>query len=1090
MQSKLDGTEPQKKKPAISTESQIRIAKRLIKSAKLCFQEQAFSDAKHLIFQALEYCPVTQNNPDEIQVNFDVQTMILVCDYKIALANNEGLEALLPQIALRAATFFKEVLPLSLENIHTTRNTSLELLTEQKADNSLLLHRVQIEIEEHLFGRNFDTHLELASKYAHDGSYADASNTLLTFLSEYQIRLTSIQTSLKPEHKDRLVTLINQIFIAILANRNLPLSGFIQAYENHTVCSQAFTKLSARFGYQEVIEYSPQYNSELIIRIQLWLAQLTLDERFDEITKLLAFFEADKIIPQDIKHIIISNLLVAIQNALIKTFEESCLNYTAANFSNFKKQMTHFMDQVKKLIELEADNRQQLQLVIIHTLRQCAELASSSFEHLANSPGNVTTLRVASDSLYFISSQLKNEAKSLLPKRDEKTSALEVMKASPEHNIELSTAIASAYLMLLQSAENPDSYNHCIKEALFALTNASQLVELIADEQIRINKTNEINALKEKSLNNNSPAAMNYKINTSIVTCEHAKKDKNLPLLITSCLELIMLKKEAELLYPSSGLPKIASFSMLHNELAIAYAETGDMRHAREQYLMSLSYDPNNIRALQALQSLQKSEQTRAPQHDPQRILFDALEKKSATYFNKTQLSQKFPPHVIGLFDAVLQGDGGAYDMLKVVFTGALNNFALFAQYILLHDDEVLKNCQINALYDIALNIQIGNITIEGTEKKSDLFVKLYTMAANRHFGLALYKLGRLEDSKYEFEVAKSYYKRAAELGSKEGTHYLAMYYKRKGEYSTARRILNNLFKDKTLNEAQRSDIKNQLAHIHFLENLASDIPQTPINITKNSAKCVIYIDFDNTLMKSQDHAGTFYKLYKNGECPAAVRNKLEQFYTGSLKDWKEIFDYLKGLGITIGICTARYEAPGKECILFKQFLNDFGKYLDRDHIIFTNGNDKYKPLVHSCQNHGILRKHALLVDDTLEQVNTATAHGIKAIHASNLVTDPHSFKAFKQHLFKITAEIVDSCKQNKQTQNSEEGECSANEEGEPKTPVYSATQANRAPLAAPSAAANAFTMYGQSRPSVDGESASKKSRSVSPKPGSLHDDN
>ncbi len=1068
---------PAKKKPAISTDAQFRIINNSLESAKLFLKEGELEEAIVHLDQALRYCPDIPNTDIEKTVYFTVKTWKLICDFKLAMTDQGTLNGHLTSLVSSA----EELKGYAINQNEMIARSLDELIRDDVNINQLFL-KLQMDLHQLSFANNLNKCCDTATKLCDEGNYLEPPKVISLFLNEYADQLQSIST----EQLLQLFNAIDHSYKIILGDKNLSVRNFIEAIESINFCARVFAHLTPMsIDIQQTLEArSIQYHKELVLRVKTWLDSLRPEEQTKSIAQLLETILGDHRLPDHLKSLITLHCHTAAQEALIRHCEYNCQTHPDKGNVILKAQLIQFNTQVKKLVALSTDEqfKQTIILSMLATLRRCSVIAHSTYEKIIRESGSdLTRIRKAFDTLILFTTELKNEAKSLLP-NEGNLPLLEAMKLNPGLNSDILISITSAYLMLLPCAETSGNFSYCISEALKAIAQAEQLVSLIPEEDLRAKYLNEIHSLKVVALDNNSNPAMACKISDLVSKCRLAKESQNYPALIASCLELITLKKEVEVFHNPSQLPMIASFGSLHYELALAHVGAGDMVQAQSHYQMSLSYEPNNVQAIEGMQAILITKRSEYNPHDTKRYFADLELKKAMSQQLKANLLSKLPPHVAALFKAVIQGEAQAYEMLKVFFSGAIDHFSVLSQFILMHEDDELKYCQINALYDVASNIQKGKITIQAP-KKSDLFLRLYTLAANRNFPLALYSLGRYEESLYEFEKAKSSYEKASKLGLKEATRFLALAHKRNGEYGLARTVINELMMQKDLNDLQRNDLKDQLAQIDFLEHLAVDIPRTPINISKKENKCIIYIDFDNTLMKSQDYPNTFYKLYpKGGDCPQAVRNNLNQFYTGSDKDWKEIFEELKKMGMTIGICTARFEVPGKQCVLFKQFLKDFGKYLDRDHIIFTNGKDKYRPLVESCHTHGILRKNALLVDDTEPHVLAARAHGMSAIHAAKLVTEPKTFGPFRKHLLKTAEDMVAACKKSRDQVN-DECEYSGNEVEEPATPIYSTPQVTVPAAAVPVVISGSrSSFYGGSRSSPAAEPVAKKSKTDSPR--------
>ena len=449
--------------------------------------------------------------------------------------------------------------------------------------------------------------------------------------------------------------------------------------------------------------------------------------------------------------------------------------------------------------------------------------------------------------------------------------------------------------------------------------------------------------------------------------------------------------------------------------IAISYMILSECSKNKNEYNYCIHKTISNLALALAMIKASYSLIDTKPFHD---LLKSAADKPcvSSDDYNKqlalNEYKKSLPSTIIVLFDAVIKGSSISYEHLKLAFNNDTQTMFKFSNYLNLHTDMALQNTRVNALHDVANFMEFGKIQGSIGIDKNEHCKRLYRLAAEQNFSYAQYKLGCIAEANFDYKKATSYFEQAAKSNHKQAQSHLISITCRDLHFDKAKSLVNEwhsfLFLD-------QDEIDLYQGKINRLKKLAI-MPY--LNKVDNN-KRIIYFDFDNTLMKSEGESNTFHELYPGDN---AWKNKhlAADFYTGSGYEWFGIFNELKRLGFSIGICTARDKLT--TCVLYDQFMRDFGHYIDNDLIVFTSGNPKHPELIASCETNQCQPRQMILVDDQRGHCEEANACGMKAIHVPYLVSKPESFQAFKNHLFVMAKAIYDLYNDNRTVSTNEYG--------------------------------------------------------------------
>lgn len=436
-----------------------------------------------------------------------------------------------------------------------------------------------------------------------------------------------------------------------------------------------------------------------------------------------------------------------------------------------------------------------------------------------------------------------------------------------------------------------------------------------------------------------------------------------------------------------------------HYLIAISYMILSEISKDKNEYNYCISKTINNLALALAMIKDSYSLIDTKPFHD---LLKSAVGKPcvASDDYNKqlalNEYKKSLPPTIIVLFDAVIKGNSVSYEQLKRAFDNNIQTMFKFSNYLNLHSDKALQNTQVNALHDVANFMEFGKIQGPVGIDKNEHCKRLYRLAAEQNYSYAQYKLGCIAEENFDYKKAAFYFEQAANSNHKQAQCHLISITCRDLHFDKAISLVHEWHSFRFLDQ---NEIDLYQGKINRLNKLAV-IPY--LNKVDNN-KRIIYFDFDNTLMKSEGESNTFHELYPGDN---AWKNKhlAADFYTGSRQEWFSIFNELKRLGFSIGICTARNKST--TCVLYDQFMKDFGHYIDNDLISFTSGNPKHPELIASCETNHCQPRQMILVDDQRGHCEEASACGMKTIHVPHLVLKPESFQAFKNHLFVMAKAI------------------------------------------------------------------------------------
>lgn len=988
-------------KTPLSEASQKAIAANLMNSCKTCMHEGAYEDAQQFAHNALEYLGA-QSSQDEAH---EANIFILINDYLLAL-NAPDKNALLKAIKTKIDELPKKDKIYNIHELDKINSVDLVRLIQQENNCYMLLRRLKLELAQSLIASTIED-LELSiNTLLSAKSYIQATETLRHFVEQYES--TFQDKSFTDNDRNNLFNSLFKIHHRIIECSfkddlldSTILHNIYQQIEKTQLLLTRFANDTQKAQYAtEALKND--YLQRFWMRFNRELEHLQDSNQFDAICNFMdpshpLLRSRDPELKQTI-------LVKSINAARIVLYRKSTEEHyqTVENSKTYINEMTTHLqryctslDTVYGQAKSTVLNKISAYLVVtkhLHTLRY----KSSSV------PSQIIQDNACIDkSLISLASYIKQQSQTILPKEEK------LDDSEKEDGVFALYALAFSYAVLSDGAQNSSSYDYCIDQSLTQLQKAQQLARDVHIEQSLLDS---INDLFSATLQKPCHAAMTYRIKFEVEKYEQAKKMNNSAELKLACEQLIATLCPATISqYSHVAIPSLAG---LYRELGDIYSTSGDAAQAMTMYRTCLQLDKTDLKAAQSIEKLldQARAKEGADRTDTKAIEFRLLTHRK--HLRKTEIYHKIPPYLGPLFDAILKGDLTAYTLLKAGFDSDHSFYNIFSEYIHCHSKEELANTQINALFDLAMNIRSGIVTYPERHLRGEFVQRLMELAAARKFPLAIYRLGRFADERYNYDKAQSHYEEAAALDCGDAKLYLALSHRRKGRYDKARQLLQELLATRDLPPPEINKLKNYLAQIEFLESLSLKlVPQTPVNETAIN-KRAIFIDFDNTIMRSQDLPGTFYVMYKPEEgATSKHQDKAHQFYTGGQKEWRDIFEHLKKMGFLIGVCTARYKKSGEQCVLFRQFIADFGMYLTRELIIFTEGQDKYKPMQESCHQHGVSKRYAMLVDDTEKHVHNAIAVGFKAVHAANLVTNHGSFYSFKKHLLEVAAEIAKECK-------------------------------------------------------------------------------
>lgn len=993
-----------------------------LESCRKCILEGLFPQAKDYAKRALSYCEPNDTN-SEI-----AKTFIILCQYYEAIEDKN-----LGQNYITILKSIEELLneqETEFEIVDPTEN--LYLLINEIKDHREILKKLRNNIQAKAQVANYETMIAATQNLINRLEY----NSALTYFNGF------VNKSL-----DFLSRNANNKFGQIILNLVIN-----QIEEIVSSCLPFIEKNSISF------KSGREISKQVIISVSILGSIELLEKQMNDL---------HKVIKEKFNNAFKSNLEIQ-QESFYQAIKN--LHDTTAPLAILLKSSDKFIEEfsshIEEAISSTDDSVQRLywNSMRIHFISRANEFVSKRLNDPEHSKSSSELENLKEQFVYNINLIKENAAK-FLP--SEVYSGATIEDAKIVHHLRNLHTLAYCYSNLSNYATSDNQRDRCITKALDNIACFKKIISAQPTHSAEI--ANSISELESKtdaifSLISYFPssALTRYLINEQVDKLKSAQinsEDKNIISAAQNILNFMLLANGFGITH------EWLNFGRLYSEIAHAYLRLKLIKEARHNFELSIQHNPQMVSSYVSLIPVLEEEYRQLSPQDPETV---SIRIKIPNFKNKTRLamvSEALPPYILSLFSAVIQGSDEAYDILKKTYMTNFENYKKFAEYFACFSFEQLESAQINAVYDVALHLYRGTLKIVPKEEIKSYYIKLFEKCAKRGFMLAHFRLGQIfvvVNDEQKLKAAKYHYETAFQGGVEEAKFNLACLHRKIGNFSEAKKLfmelqeplvkeldqIQSVEKDHPQSEEKRKLKENLLVrisgldqHISHLESIQKIMLTTlPPSMTVGNRR-IVFIDIDNTMVKSTGSPDAFFEKYPSKEKilkvasnPEFIAN-LPSYYTGSREQWREILMTLKKLGFIIGICTTKLEENRTNCVLFRQIMDDFGPYFDGDYIIFTSGKDKHVPLVEACRRAQVLRKHAFLIDDLEINTGLARAHGLNAVLAEDLLESPESFSVFREDIMKMANKIVTSC------DNTPANEISDQEATPPLEPIFSPQQ-------------------------------------------------
>ncbi|TAL64598.1 MAG: hypothetical protein EPN84_03150 [Legionella sp.] len=363
---------------------------------------------------------------------------------------------------------------------------------------------------------------------------------------------------------------------------------------------------------------------------------------------------------------------------------------------------------------------------------------------------------------------------------------------------------------------------------------------------------------------------------------------------------------------------------------------------------------------------------------------------------------------------------------------------ASLMEFILSKNDAELKLFSADVLLDVGLGLLNNFYVTPSNNNRLKVLERLFLFASyNPQLKVAgYYQLAKLYGHMSNRHAeAVIYYEEVAKAGASnpleaaKAKMALIAYYKDQGLYDKALNHRDVLELRCTHPSEQQplqlvlDNVQKMLGDVALLKGIKESIPSTPSEISRSkpreSKRPIVFFDVDNTIFRSQGDDDRFYLDLKGNIRPAFQNlNDFKQFYIGTASAWRDLFSQIEAMGVDIGLCTAKPEEGRTKCPLFGDLITSFPEvFANNPHIIFTNGGDKYPPLLAHCRDNPfkkLKREYCILVDDLPHNKDRVKAAGFTFVDVHGLAEskDPTAFERFKTILLNTIAEKLQQFKQ------------------------------------------------------------------------------
>jgi len=359
---------------------------------------------------------------------------------------------------------------------------------------------------------------------------------------------------------------------------------------------------------------------------------------------------------------------------------------------------------------------------------------------------------------------------------------------------------------------------------------------------------------------------------------------------------------------------------------------------------------------------------------------------------------------------------------------------ARLMDFILSKTDDELKKFDAETLFDVGLGLSEKYYVVPANYSRELVLERLFKIAAlDPNFKeLASYYLGKFYSSySNKHADAVQCYETAVTcttpLIAAKARLALSAYYKDLCNYEKALHHLRAIFSarcnsptDLPAFQKLQMTANTSAKKIQDLIEIKHSIPGTPAEPLRQSLpvekkRPIVFFDIDNTIFYTAGDDDRFLCDANNNYKPASLTLKdFKKFYIGGVNAWREIFTTLNEMGVDIGICTAKPDSGRENCPLFRELITTFNDVFGNNpNIVFTNGGDKYNPLLQHCRGNPfkvLKRKYCILVDDQDGNKNQVEAAGFPFVSVKGLAEskDSADFAKFKTALFATVAAAVE----------------------------------------------------------------------------------